>query len=349
MKISILLPGNTNRATGGYKVIYEYSNKLSSYGHDVCIYYYYGSMFENLHIPNIFRLMLVKFFTEVVGPGLWFNLEKRIKKKVIQSSDDILNADVVIATSIGTAEDVFNLPIQCGKKFYFIQGFENWNRTDQEVYASYKYDMTKIVVAKWLKQIVDKHSYTESILISNCINTSIFYDRGYDRKKHSIVFHYRSDECKGAKYALKVIEILMKKYPDLTVDVISTEKKPYNLPNCCIYHYKIRADEISKINNNSQVFMCSSIEEGFGLPGLEAMACGCALVSTCYKGVLEYAIDSVNALLSPVKDVHSMAANIERLFEDETLRKNISNNGVKTGIERSLDKSAKMFESVLIK
>lgn len=95
--------------------------------------------------------------------------------------------------------------------------------------------------------------------------------------------------------------------------------------------------------------MCSSLEEGFGLPGLEAMACGCALVSTSYKGVLEYAIDSVNALLSPIKDAKSMADNVERLFENEILRKRITKNGIKTGIERSLDKSAKKFESALTK
>lgn len=349
MKISILLPGNTNRATGGYKVIYEYCNKLSIYGHDVCIYYYYGSMFESLHLPECIRLLFVKYFSEIVGPGLWFDLNKKIKKKVIHSSAEISNADVVIATSIGTAKDVFELPSECGKKFYFIQGFENWNCSDAEVYASYKYDMTKIVVANWLKKIVDMHSYSESILVSNCINTNIFYNKENERKKHSIVFHYRSDECKGSKYALEVIEILMKKYADLSVDVISAEKKPNNLPRCCTYHYKIRADEISEINNNSQVFMCSSLEEGFGLPGLEAMACGCALVSTSYKGVLEYAIDSVNALLSPIKDAKSMADNVERLFENEILRKRITKNGIKTGIERSLDKSAKRFESALTK
>ena len=43
-----------------------------------------------------------------------------------------------------------------------------------------------------------------------------------------------------------------------------------------------------------------------------------------------------------------MVNNIVRLFEDEALREKITANGVKTGKERSLEKSAQKFEEVLI-
>lgn len=347
MKINVLLPGNTNKATGGYKVIYEYCNKLSCYGHDVIIYYYYGPMFERLRMPETIRLLLVKIFSETVGPGLWFKLEKKIKKKVIKSATEIVDGDIVIATSIGTVKDVYELPSRCGKKFYFIQDFENWNHSNEEVYATYNLGMTNIVVAKWLKDIVDKHSSSPSYLVTNCINTDVFYDKGEKRRKHSIVFHYRSAEYKGPKYALQAIEKLHEKYNDLTVDVISSEEKPVNLPDFCNFHHSISALEVAEINNKSEVFMCTTVEEGFGLPGLEAMACGCAVVSSSYRGVLEYAIDGENAVLSPVRDAEAMVKNIEQLFEDDFLRKKIARNGIKTGIEKSLDKSSTCFEKIL--
>ena len=78
------------------------------------------------------------------------------------------------------------------------------------------------------------------------------------------------------------------------------------------------------------------------------MACGCAVISSSYKGVLEYAVDGENALLSPVRDVDAMVANIVKLFEDDELRERIAENGIKTGKERSLEKSAKEFERILI-
>lgn len=77
------------------------------------------------------------------------------------------------------------------------------------------------------------------------------------------------------------------------------------------------------------------------------MACGCSVVSS-NRAVLEYAVDGENALLSPVRDVDAMVNNIVRLFEDDELIKRISENGVKTGKERSLEKSAQKFEEVLI-
>ena len=94
--------------------------------------------------------------------------------------------------------------------------------------------------------------------------------------------------------------------------------------------------------------MCSSIEEGFGLPGLEAMACGCALVSTEYKGVREYAIDGKNSLLSKIRNPQDMAENIKKIFDDEELRMKIVKNGIETAKERSLELAGEKFEKVLI-
>ena len=187
-----------------------------------------------------------------------------------------------------------------------------------------------------------------SYLVSNCIDGTIFFDNKLQRRKHSIVFHYRSAPYKGSQYAIEVIEKLKMKYDDLIVDVISTERRPNNLPEWCSFHHCVSAEKVAKINNKTQVFICTSVEEGFGLPGLEAMACGCALASSSYKGVLEYAVDGVNALLSPVKDVNYMVDNVVKLFENEELRNVISQNGVKTGLDRSVDKSAKEFERVLV-
>lgn len=73
--------------------------------------------------------------------------------------------------------------------------------------------------------------------------------------------------------------------------------------------------------------MCSSINEGYGLTGLEAMACGCALCSSEYPGVYEYAKDGYNALLSPIKNSEALANNVSRIFEDDDLRNNLVNNG----------------------
>ncbi|EJG42216.1 eps5M domain protein [Streptococcus pneumoniae 2070108] len=59
------------------------------------------------------------------------------------------------------------------------------------------------------------------------------------------------------------------------------------------------------------------------------MACGCALVSTAYSGVFEYAIDGENALLSPIKDSVSLATNIIKLIRNHDLRLSIATQATK--------------------
>ena len=348
MKINVLFLGNTTHPAGGFKVVYEYCNKLAEYGHEVVINYLYGPMLTGKHLPEIIRKPIVKLYSETVGPGSWFKLDRRIRKKVLSKPNKMAAGDVVISTALQTALMVKALPDRCGKKFYFIQDFENWSHSDEEVYASYAFGLTNIVVAKWLKDIVDEHSSIPARLVSNCINTDVFCNKGENRRKHSVVFHYRSADYKGPQYALETIRRLKDRYDDLVVDVISSEEKPKTLPKFCNFHHSISASEVAEINNRTEVFMCTTVEEGFGLPGLEAMACGCAVVSSSYRGVLEYAVDGENALLSPVRDVDAMVTNIVKLFEDDELRKKIAENGIKTGKERSLEKSAKEFESILM-
>ena len=348
MKILILLPQVARDASGGHKVILEYANKLVEYGHCVSVDYFYGISFQSYHLPESIRKLLVRIYVKFVGSRHWFSLNASIKERVISDITMLENADIVIATSIETAIELSKINRPNLKKFYFIQDFENWNYSNNEVYASYSAGMTNIVVAKWLKEIVDEHSSTPSYLVSNCINIELFNDKGLKRRKHSIVFHYRSADYKGPRYALEAIRKLKDKYNNLTVDVISTEDRPEDLPEFCNFHHSISASEVAEINNRTEVFMCTTVEEGFGLPGLEAMACGCAIVSSSYRGVLEYAADGENALLSPVRDVDAMVTNIVKLFEDDELRKKIAENGIKTGKERSLEKSAKEFESILM-
>lgn len=351
MEISLVMHFYPMIAGGGPKVIHEYANELVEDGHKITFYYCYyeNKKLTRIPMPSTIRFLIQKFRVEHEKLK-WIDLDKRIEKRLIKKINDesIKNSDIIIATTIETSKPIGLLDTSKGRKFYFIQDFENWNCSDEEVYASYNLRMTNIVVAKWLKEIVDKHSSTPSYLVSNCIDTNIFHDKGDKRRRHSIVFHYRSADYKGPWYAIETVRKLKEKYCDLMVDVISTEDKPEELPNFCTFHHALSPLEISEINNKTEVFMCASVEEGFGLPGLEAMACGCAVISSSYKGVLEYAVDGENALLSPVRDVDAMVANIVKLFEDDELRERIAENGIKTGKERSLEKSAKEFERILI-
>jgi glycosyltransferase involved in cell wall biosynthesis len=60
-----------------------------------------------------------------------------------------------------------------------------------------------------------------------------------------------------------------------------------------------------------------SLEEGFGLPALEALACGAALITTTGSAMAEVAGDA--ALLVEPGATHALAATLTRVLDDPEL------------------------------
>ena len=209
--------------------------------------------------------------------------------------------------------------------------------------------MKKIVISSWLKAIVDQYSQLPAVIIPDGINIENFKCQTpyFDRESHSICFHYRSSPIKGCTYAIEAIRHLKALYPDLIVKVVSNEKRPVELPDYCSYYYNISSKDVAIINNSVRVFMCTSINEGYGLPALEAMACGCSVVSTSYLGIKEYGVDGYNVLFSPERDALAMASNVKKLFENDDLAARLSRNGIITGEKFSNIHSCEEFYEII--
>lgn len=349
MKISFVINEPVQDATGGYKIVYMYANYLVRCGHEVTIYYWCrdGRLFTNYKIPYALKYPIASILAKK-GPK-WFSLDKKVKGKAIKSVTEasIADGDIVIATAVNTAIPVYRLSQRKGNKAYFIQDFENWEYSDEEVYKTYALGMKNIVVSNWLKEIVDLYSNDEATVISNGIDTNIFFNKENERYCHSIVLQYRKASYKGPEYAIQVINKLYELYPDLRVSIISSDDLPDNLPSCCMFFQSISPEKVAEINNQSNVFICTSINEGYGLPGLEAMACGCTVCTSAYKGVFEYAIDGVNALLSPVRDVDKMVENVCKIFENSNLHDILVKNGQLTIQQKDQEIASAMFENTL--
>ncbi len=345
MKINIVFANHSKYINGGYKVIYEYSNYLAKKGHDVCIYFMLQKSIRKFNVPK-FLVPAFCYFLSHYYPR-WFDLEKNIHRKGISNSTAIRDADVSIATAVETAELVSHLGKEKGKKVYFIQDFETWAGSPEFVESTYKLGMHNITISNWLSKIVEENSGIKPICIKDGIDSAIFNCTNKRDRGKSLVFHYRSLPYKGADIAIKVIERLKKKFPSMIVYVVSNEDISH-LPDWFVKKQKIKSNEVSEINNVVTVFLCTSRNEGYGLPGLEAMACGCALVSTAYQGVLEYAVDGKNALLAPVDDVDRLVENVTKLFEDDELRERIVHEGLKTAEDLTVINAGKEFEKALI-
>jgi glycosyltransferase involved in cell wall biosynthesis len=85
--------------------------------------------------------------------------------------------------------------------------------------------------------------------------------------------------------------------------------------------------DLPAVYSAAEVFVFPSRYEGFGLPLLEAMACGAPVVTSTASSLPEVAGDA--ALLVDPDDTNGLAEAIERLLTDEPLRADLRNRGIR--------------------
>ena len=102
-------------------------------------------------------------------------------------------------------------------------------------------------------------------------------------------------------------------------------------------------DDIAKVYQSSDIFISTSWWEGFGLPPLEAMACGCAVITSKSGGVDEFAIDGENCLMFEPRNENELLERLYILIGDVNLRNRIALAGIKTAHSFDWSKSAEQF------
>ena len=347
MNIAFVLPRDKNKAIGGFKVVYEYANRLVKRGHNITILYNNVSTLEHYRLPLWLKHGLISFRTDLYPK--WFDLDPAVKKiSYFGGQYDKETFDAVFATSVGSVKPTKEAFPE-GNLFYLIQDYENWGVDEDYVKATYKMGMHNVVVSKWLKGIVQEIAGDEPVLLSNPIDLDVYKQIIPPQKRDpfSVGLLYHKNANKGLKYSFKALHDLKKKYPSLSVKMFGTSRIKEHLPGWIKYTRNASTAQTVSIYNSVAVFMCSSTDEGFGLTGMEAMACGAALASTDYTGVKEYAIDGYNALLSPVKDIDGMVRNVSRLIEDKQLREYMSSNAKNILMDRTWDHNVSMLELII--
>lgn len=98
-------------------------------------------------------------------------------------------------------------------------------------------------------------------------------------------------------------------------------------------------DELVQLYNLCELFIFPSWHEGFGLPALEAMACGAPVIGANTSSLPE--VIALDAALFDPYDVATIAAKMARALEDDTFRDMLRNHGLQQAKNFSWDESAR--------
>jgi glycosyltransferase involved in cell wall biosynthesis len=103
-------------------------------------------------------------------------------------------------------------------------------------------------------------------------------------------------------------------------------------------------DDLPRLMSGSAFFIYPSLYEGFGLPILEAMQCGKAVITSNCGAMAEVAGDA--ALLVSPTSVNDLAAALLQLIEDESYRKTLEQKSIKRAAHFSWHETARQTYAV---
>lgn len=109
-------------------------------------------------------------------------------------------------------------------------------------------------------------------------------------------------------------------------------------PNALCFTGYVTDEELIQLYNLCKLFVFPSWHEGFGLPALEAMACGAPVIGANTSSLPEV-IDLEVALFDPL-DVDSIATKISKVLQDEAFRSMLRIHGLQQAQRFSWDESA---------
>lgn len=354
MRINFILPAPGNAPVGGFKVVYEYANRLAVRGHRVTVVHQALRRLDRGLRYRYWRMLRYweRRMTRSYRPDKWFRLRPEVNVLWVPMPDSggVPVGDVVVATSWETAEMVVDYPPDRGRKFYLIQHVEDWSGSRERVEQTWRLPLRKIVISRWLRETIKKIG-EDTILIPNGLDSQEF---GIDilpakRSPKHLVMPWSRVAWKGSRDGLEAIRLVYREHPDLQLDLFGLDYFPKGLQDWMSYYRNPSRARLRALYNEAVIFVGPSWSEGWGLPPCEAMLSGAAATITDNPGHREFAVNEVNALMSPPKRPDLLAENIIRLLEDQDLRLQLAVKGaddIRTfDWERSVLSMERLFEN----
>lgn len=340
--------------SGGFRVVYEHANRLQARGHQVSVIHP-----RNLEPQPGVKEQVKSFFWNTRlrlkhRPLIpWMKIHAGVNLALVPDLREkfIPDGDAIFATAYRTAFRVNSYSEGKGRKFYLIQSYEDWNGPEEEVRASWLLPMRKVVISKWLMRMAERFGEemsTDYIPIGLDLAHFRITTPIDERKAPRVGMLAHPNENKGMKDGIAALEMVRAELPDLQAVLFGTHPRAAEIPEWMEYVYRPSAEQLADLYNSCQVFLNPSWVEGWGLTSAEAMACGCALVSTANGGVNEFASDGRSALLAPVKAVGELAGQSLRLLRDEKLRGLIARTGNEQIQQFTWDRAVDSLEKLLI-
>ena len=160
---------------------------------------------------------------------------------------------------------------------------------------------------------------------------------------------------RGFDIAIKILARLKKKNPLVTLIVVTNNidrkrdlldlAQSEGVAENVILKENVSEEEKFSLYKQADLYLSPTRYEGFGVTFLEAMACGCPVVTSDIPVVREIIEDGRTGLLARLDDPYDFSKKINRLLTDHALQKDIIKNSLQK-VELEYNKE-KIFDKLL--
>jgi glycosyltransferase involved in cell wall biosynthesis len=158
----------------------------------------------------------------------------------------------------------------------------------------------------------------------------------------------RTAQLKGFNTFVKAMNEIYKKRKDFEIHIVNADNVDLGgLGFKYIEHPKFSWEELANLYASSYVFVYTSRSESFGLPPVEAMACGTPVVMTRTEGSKEYGIHNYNSLIAEVDDYKKIAEYVEYLLDNPSEADRLSLGAIETAKKFRFEEFMKRFKEAI--
>jgi len=370
MKINFTL--YSTYMTGGVRAIFEVANGLSKRGHEVIITSLEG---DHAWFPLKASVIYVEKpnFIKILNPLKQIKSRESLRYSSISPvleqmkmgfeadlikplTEAIPDCDINIATWFLTSFAVYRSGK--GKQFYFFMDFDELAEKHGHYYhqlfkESLYLPLNIITISSWLKEWINDTYGKNAIVAGVGIEHNIFYPRPGMLKHitgYKVMGIFRGFDYKGDTDLINALNIAALEIPELKPIIVCSKDTLNGLKekNKIKFDYSFfespSDDKLAELYSSSDLFVFASHIEGYGLPPLEAMACGTPVVTTDCRGVKDFVDDEENAILVPPKQPESIAKSIIKLYNNPDIADNLKKNGLKTAENFTWERVVDVFE-----
>lgn len=199
---------------------------------------------------------------------------------------------------------------------------------------------TIITVSRYVKQQLINEFHISSDKVKVTYESGELENSSASDKNESILYKYilyigNAHPHKNLERLLQAFHLVKKEIQDIKLVLIGKDDFFYRrlkkfameqkLDEGVIFKNYVSPSEIQVWYKKSQLFVFPSLSEGFGIPGLEAMNCQCAVAASnipVFKEIYEHA-----AMYFDPKSIEDMAEKITKVLLDKKLQASLINNG----------------------